>query len=123
MRNKAKTLAALLLAGCVASTAAFALDMSGVMAYPVPFNPDKKTLTIGGLPPGASDIRIKIFDINGDSVFERSYSPAATTIEWSGRNNSGRKVKPGLYIIKVTAEDSATGNYGKKLIRILVDYK
>ncbi len=120
MRNKVKILGALILAGCLASTAGFALDMSGVKAYPVPYNPDKSELKIDV--PAGMNVDVKIYDINGDVVIERSYSAAAATINWSGRNNSGRKVKPGLYIIKVTAEGSS-GEYGKKLIRILVDYK
>jgi hypothetical protein len=121
MRIKAKTLIALLLAGCVASTVVFALDMSGVKAYPVPFNPNGRELWID-IPFGDNN-KIQIYDINGDHVFERSGGSGTPAMRWSGRNSSGRKVKPGLYIIKVTAEDSTTGDYGKKLIRILVDYK
>ncbi|MGV7931214.1 MAG: T9SS type A sorting domain-containing protein [Spirochaetota bacterium] len=120
MRIKAKTLIALLLAGCVASTVVFALDMSGVKAYPVPYNPERGTLKIEV--PVGNNIKIQIYDINGDSVFERSYGSGLPPIEWGGRNGSGRKVKPGLYIVKVTSEDGS-GGYGKKLIRILVDYK
>ncbi|MDI9425328.1 MAG: T9SS type A sorting domain-containing protein, partial [Spirochaetota bacterium] len=77
------------------------------------------TLTIDQLPTAIQN-RIQIFDINGDLVFDRSY--AATTILWGGRNNSGRVVKPGLYIIRITSDDGS-GGYGKKLIRILVDYR
>jgi len=119
MRNKAKILGALILAGCLASTSAFALDMSGVIAFPVPYNPDRGAMTIRV--PVGSDVKIQIYDINGDSVYERSGTSGDNL--WSGINSGGRKVKPGLYIIKVTAEDSITGDYGKKLIRILVDYK
>jgi hypothetical protein len=119
MRIKAKTLIALLLAGCVASTAAFALDMNGVIAFPVPYNPARGPMTIR-VPVGDS-IKIQIYDINGDPVYDKSGSNGDNL--WSGRNNSGRKIKPGLYIIKVTAEDSTSGDYGKKLIRILVDYR
>ncbi len=122
MKNTIKTL--IMMMCCIACSGAFALDMSAVKAYPVPFNPDKSTglkLLLPAAPDISGIIKISIFDINGDLVFDRGY-PSLAPFVWNGRNQSGRKVKPGLYIIKVSAEDS-NGDYGKKLIRILVDYK
>ncbi len=119
MKNTIKTIIVMMCACCVVCSGALALDMSGVRAYPVPYNPARGTLTIDQLPTAIQN-RIQIFDINGDLVFDRSY--AATTILWGGRNNSGRVVKPGLYIIRITSDDGS-GGYGKKLIRILVDYR
>ena len=99
----------------------FSLDMEGVIAYPVPLNPNRHQLTLHdkGTLPSVDSIKVEIFDINGDLVLARSYG--VFPITWNGRNGSGKMVKPGLYIIKVTAEDAA-GGYGKKIIRILVDY-
>jgi len=119
MKNTIKTLIMMMCAGCIVCTGAFALDMSAVKAYPVPYNPARGTLTIDGLPTNIQN-RIQIFDINGDLVFDRSYP--SSDIKWGGRNNSGKVVTPALYIIKVISEDDS-GGYGKKLIRILVDYK
>ncbi|HNX24608.1 MAG TPA: FlgD immunoglobulin-like domain containing protein [Spirochaetota bacterium] len=105
----------------ISSQAAYAFDIKGIAAYPVPFNPQKKTLTIGF--PGASSsvhkIKVVIYDINGDLVIEKSGSQVP--LYWNGRNSSGRHVKPGLYILKVEVDDD-DGTYGKKIIRILVDY-
>lgn len=107
------------------SHAAYAYDMKNIAAYPVPFNPQKNALTIGT--PGLTSavphsIRIEIYDINGDSVIKKSASQFP--VYWNGRNSSGRFVKPGLYIVKIEIDDDIDqkGDYGKKVIRILVDY-
>jgi len=121
-----------ILTGCLAVGIAFAagmpaaraLSLKGVVAYPVPFNPDTRTLSLknaDGPDPAANSVKIQIFDINGDSVFSRQYS-SLSSFKWNGRNGAGRKVKPGMYIIKVTAEDESVGGYDRKMIRILVDY-
>lgn len=105
--------------------AALALDLGNVIAYPVPFDPNRHILTIKDNAPSpaqVSKLKIDIFDINGDSVFSREIVLSGPVLtQWSGRNNSGRKVRPGLYIIRVTAEN-ASGDYGRKIIKILVDY-
>lgn len=100
----------------------FPFDMKNIIAFPVPFNPKiHDYLTIGTKTPFAGNVdkvKIEIYDINGDSVFKRDYS--SLNVYWNGRNNSGKIVRPGLYIIKITLEYSGTGDYGKKIIRILV---
>ncbi len=95
-----------------------AYDMKNVIAYPVPFNPKKTTLKIAN--PSGYDLKAEIYDVNGDLVCEKRGS--STTVIWNGRNADGKLVKPGLYIIRITVEESSTGDYGKKIIRILVDY-
>jgi len=101
----------------------YAFEMKDIAAYPVPFNPKKITLKIGypvgmAVPSGYS-INVIVFDINGDLVVKKT--GAQMPVVWNGRNGSGRYVKPGLYILKVEIE-SIDGDYGKKIIRILVDY-
>ena len=104
-----------------------AITADVIIAYPVPFNPNTKTLSVGtvsSLGAGYS-IDVSIYDINGDLIIKKSTS--GTKIMWNGRNKSGRVVKPGLYIIKVEVEkDSAISSdqseFVKKIIRILVDY-
>lgn len=100
----------------------YSFDMKTIIAFPVPFNPKiHDYLTIGtktGSAGTMDKVKIEIYDINGDSVFKRDYS--SLNVNWNGRNNNGKIVRPGLYIIKVTLENSATGAYGKKIIRILV---
>lgn len=122
--KKIKFFAALLILVTIPLVQVNAYDMKNVIAYPVPFNPKKHTaVTIENqIAPltSAYNINVEIFDINGDSV--RTLSGVGPQLVWNGRDSSGRYVKPGLYMIKVTVENSSTGDYGKKVIRILVDY-
>jgi hypothetical protein len=105
---------------CLLTTDVFPLDTGSIKAYPVPFNPNKHdSLKIDGFPANTNKIKIVIMDINGDSVFTREYSSSAAII-WNGRNGNGKMAKPGLYIIKLTLE-TTTGDYGKKIIRILIN--
>ena len=99
-----------------------------IIAYPVPFNPKKNTLTIGtkvsGTPLTGYSVDVSIYDINGDLIIKKS--TFGQNIKWNGRNKSGRIVKPGLYILKVEIEKDDTGSdksdFVKKIIRILIDY-
>jgi hypothetical protein len=96
---------------------------SDLIAYPVPFDPMHQTLKLKFKTPRVSgSARVVIFDINGDKVFERSYSCTApftdiTGFNWKGFTDSGRRVATGLYIIKVIYED-ATGNMITDIVRI-----
>ncbi len=105
----------------------FAIDMDKIAAFPVPFNPKKSNRITVGYPAGVTgtvnyNVKIEIFDINGDFVAKRTGSQFP--VYWNGRNGSGRLVKPGMYIIKVTAESDSAGynEHGIKTIRILVNY-
>jgi len=104
----------------------YAITAKEIIAYPVPFNPNKQTLTIGTQSATALSsysVKVSIYDINGDLIIQKS---ASGNIKWNGRNKSGRIVKPGLYIIKVEIEQEGTSatqsEYIKKIIRILIDY-
>lgn len=101
----------------------FALNVDNIIAYPVPFNPKYQKLNINYKPDTIPDglinrVQIKIHDINGDLVFIRHYSNFSNII-WNGYNNRGRRVKPGLYIIRVQVETSI-GDRGVRIIRIVI---
>jgi hypothetical protein len=96
-----------------------AFDMSGVYAYPVPFNPTQGVLTINDDTQGQDTIEIIVYDVNGDKIYSSTYSGSAT---WSGRNQRGNRVSPGLYYIKVTFKKNDGSDYGRKILRILVRY-
>jgi hypothetical protein len=106
----------------VLSQSAYAFNLNDIAAYPVPFNPHKTKLNVDkpGATLGPHKVIFAVYDINGDLVIKKNLS--TFPVMWNGRNNSGRLVKPGLYIIKVEVDDDSTGDYGKKIIRILVDY-
>jgi hypothetical protein len=105
----------------------WAVQADKLIAYPVPFNPRKgeRVLKIGfGAPEPATSYRIKleVFDVNGDLVFNRKYT-GVMPVYWNGYNDSGNLVKPGLYLLKVGIEGTgADHSQGKKIIRILINY-
>ncbi|HOK91843.1 MAG TPA: T9SS type A sorting domain-containing protein [Spirochaetota bacterium] len=101
----------------------YAGELDNICAYPVPFNPKKHSRLTIGYPSGFAggtnyNVKVEIFDINGDLVIKKNSS--SFPLYWNGRNSTGRHVKPGLYILKVVAENDNT--YWKKNIRILVNY-
>ncbi len=105
----------------------FSFNTKSIIAYPVPFNPKKgsiKYITIGNPPSmttlAVDRITIEVYDINGDPVTRKEFS--SSEARWNGRNDKGKLVLPGLYIIKVTVENSMTGDFGRKLIRVLINY-
>jgi len=106
--------------------AGFAIDATNIIAYPVPFNPvngSVKYLTINdlqGTSLDANSIKIEIFDINGSSLFSKSYT--SFPVIWNGRKSDGDYVKPGTYIIKVQAEDTTGYAFAVKKIQIVVIY-
>jgi len=97
------------------------INMAGVFACPVPFNPKKEPLQIGDVKGTITGDRmdVEIFDINGDLVFKRSL--LSDTFNWTGYNSRGKMVKPGMYIIRIRIETNA-GARGEKIVRILVNY-
>ena len=114
--------AVIMIISCQGFLYAMDLNMSGVIAYPVPFNPDKKALTIKGTGISTYTTDINICDINGDIVLSRTLSNLSSDYNWSGYNSRGKKVKPGMYIIRIRMEDTTNGAHGEKIIRILVNY-
>ena len=105
-------------------------DDNGIIAYPVPFNPDSQLLKIsypnGVTPPQASfdKVTIDISDINEDEVFHDVYGSTTlaftSPIIWNGRNNSGNIVGAGEYIIEIVTGNTQTGYYLSSNIIILI---
>ena len=102
------------------------INLSGLFAYPVPFNPKKASTKLikldGGPTSGSYSIKMEVFDINGDIVISRSFNGVFANVQWNARNEKGTLVSPGMYIMKLSAEENSTGDFGKKIIRILIAY-
>lgn len=96
--------------------------IDGIKAYPVPFNPNRHTLTVvaeGTKYLNSSlSISFEIYDFNGEVVYKRTFS--SFPIKWKGYSSNGEAVENGLYFIKMTVEDLNSGEIDKGIIRILV---
>ncbi|MCK5076498.1 MAG: T9SS type A sorting domain-containing protein, partial [Calditrichia bacterium] len=83
--------------------------------YPNPFNP---ATTINYYVPYASNVKIEIFNITGQSIktLINGHSPAGhQTTTWNGTNNSEIKVETGIYIYTLKAAGTSTS---KKMLLI-----
>lgn len=96
-----------------------------IIAYPVPFDPVRDTLTVrdedGRFQTGDLDIDFSVCDINGDTVYRHNYP--ALPIRWKGYNDKGGRVAVGLYYVRIRVMDRATGKVLRNNIRILVKKK
>jgi hypothetical protein len=66
-------------------------------------NPAKKTAQFEILGPIGKQSTILIYDISGRIV--KRFLPSSRKIVWDGTNNTGRKVSPGLYFVRLKVGD------------------
>jgi hypothetical protein len=72
-------------------------------AYPNPFNP---TVSLTYAIPRANRVEIRVFDINGRlirTLVDAQQKAGWYTVEWDGRNELGKGVSSGMYIVRVQA--------------------
>ena len=77
----------------------FRLDQN----YPNPFNPET---TIRYSVPEASDVRLTIYNIQGQQIrmlVNGPHSPGDYRVRWDGRDASGRGVSTGIYLYRLEA--------------------
>ncbi|MES0488589.1 MAG: hypothetical protein ABUK01_01260 [Leptospirales bacterium] len=91
-----------------------------VIAYPNPFHPGKHTLTIkpANSATFSGTVRFKVYDFNENLAYSGS-SVTNSVIKWSGHNNSGTRVSPGLYFIQLT-QTYPDSSIGVKYVKVLV---
>ncbi|NQT62327.1 MAG: T9SS type A sorting domain-containing protein [Candidatus Marinimicrobia bacterium] len=74
-------------------------------AYPNPFNP---TATISYTLPHASNIKLTVFNVSGQTVLEMvdsNQAAGAYQVHWNGLNHSGKNVSTGMYLIQLQTEN------------------
>ena len=85
-----------------------------VAAHPNPF-PRDLSLTFDLA--RSAPTRLAIYDITGRRVallHEGALSPGAHRIEWDGRDDAGRSIGPGVYLVRL---ESAGANVARKVVR------
>jgi len=74
--------------------------------YPNPFN---DSTTVSFELPTTTDVKVEIYDMLGNQVtvlVNQNLNVGQHEVQWDGKNNLGRAVSSGLYIVAVTAENS-----------------
>ena len=79
--------------------------ITGLSAYPNPFDSRKRTTTIAFILNQASTVDLTIYDIFGLKVRKMAVSGAAGANEviWDGKDNAGAKVSKGMYLCVIKA--------------------
>ena len=94
------------------------MDPGDIIAYPNPFKPYQDTLTIKPKASAtfAGSVKYIIYNYNQIEVYRGSTSNSA--IQWSGFDQNGRAIPPGIYFVKIIQTNSLneTGSAYIKLI-------
>lgn len=76
---------------------------AGTLAVPRP-NPTGLPIRLDIDLAGAEDAVLSVHDLRGRSVWSRRVSRAPTQVVWDGRDDRGRRVAAGIYIVRLEAE-------------------
>ncbi|MFH0765602.1 MAG: FlgD immunoglobulin-like domain containing protein, partial [Calditrichota bacterium] len=87
-------------------------------AYPNPFN---STTTIGYILPSPAQVKIDIYDINGDllvELFNHRQDAGKHNVVWEGKDRLNRPVPSGLYFynVKVFGENGSYFQRERKMV-------
>jgi len=97
-------------------------DLLSVRAYPNPWKPGSmgrqgsasKSCGVGLIIDGiVSNVRVRIYNIQADLVWEKNATALDKCVAWNGKNIFGRNVASGIYIIVVSGEKG--GNIKKNV--------
>ncbi len=91
-------------------------DYAGIHVFPNPVvqNSDESPLIhIDGLVAGST---VKVFTLNGKLVAAINGTNLGSTVVWSGRDDRGRQVPSGIYIISATSPQSGENGQAKVVI-------
>jgi hypothetical protein len=97
---------------------AHAYHASGVVVYPVPYYAGRGVFQAVDLTGTAFQrVRLKIYNIVGEQVYSGIY-PGYPVI-WNGRDDGGDRVDPGVYTVRLEADNIFTGLHATKTVNIL----
>ncbi len=89
-------------------------DLGDVITYPSPFNAARghTTMKFDHL---TGDIRLRVYKITGESVFDQRLTAVSGAAAWDVTNNDGYPLAPGIYVYLIT-NDAAQKASGKVVI-------
>jgi hypothetical protein len=95
-----------------AAVAPVSADLSQLKIFPNPFRASRgdNKVTFANLSGGGT---IKIFNVAGHEVFEKSFDASVTNFDWNVKNNNGDDVASGVYIYFIdSGGDTRHGKLG-----------
>src|SRR5512136_1856868 len=91
----------------------YAYKTKGVILWPVPYYPGIGVFQINDYAVVPfNKVKMKVYDVNGEEVASGLY-PGYPVI-WNGRNRDGDRADPGVYTVKIEAENVLNGLHGVK---------
>ncbi len=87
-----------------------------IVNYPNPFGYNQPTTTIRYVLSQDATVNLTIYDLFGNPVWHREYAPGTeggrrgpvpNSINWDGKNEKGREVGSGTYVLRIVASNSA----------------
>lgn len=98
--------------------AAHAYRTKFVIPWPVPYYPGCGVFHVEDYSVAPfNKVKMKVYSLDGEEV-NKGVFPGYPAI-WNGRDRSGNRVEPGMYVIDIEAEDVLTGLHGRKTMKIL----
>ena len=91
-------------------------DYSNIRVYPNPVvqsSDNAPTIYIDGLVAGST---VKIFTLNGKLVGTINGAAYGSTVQWSGRDERGRQLPSGMYLVSATSPQSGEKGEAKLVI-------
>lgn len=102
-------------------------DSQTLKAYPNPYNPTAGVLTIektDGSDFSTSQNDLIIYDFSLHEVYKANVLPSGTPankkLVWSGIDNTGLKVSPGIYYIKVMSTTTTGTTNADSMFKLIV---
>lgn len=94
--------------------------MSPVKAYPNPFSSASENLTIEKVDKTAwsGSVKLTVYDFNMKELFSRDYA-APVSIQWNGHDSLGRRLRPGVYFLRLRQE-ATDSTFSEKYIKVLI---
>jgi len=97
-----------------------------IVNYPNPFGYNQPTTTIRYILSADATVNLTIYDLFGNPVWHREFAPGIeggkggvvpNFITWDGKNEKGREVGSGTYVLRIVASTSAEtiGNYTRRI--------
>lgn len=105
------------------------LPQTGAIAFEAnPFSPngdgiDDELLIKYKLPYAQGIIKLQIFDMTGRNIatpYWNVYFPQEGLLKWDGKRSDGSNARIGIYIVKFTAKDPATGKVWEKVKTVVL---
>lgn len=97
-------------------------EVTNVLPYPNPFNPDLETCKIRFNLEGQSVVKLYIHSITGRRLYTYSaiHETGAQILEWDGRDDFGNGVSIGVYFAYLIVENTESSDSVKKVLKLAV---